>query len=118
MPEAPERLPEWAEKHPYTPNAYLVDSDKFYPALGKAIFPKTAPDKLDQYQMEVIYQCMKLDMQTHLMRFNFRIIVRADDGRKDRWRHDKRPKGLGAAAASKGNEARAHYRRMRGFIPS
>ena len=118
MPQTAERLPEWAEKHPSNPNTYLVDSDKFYPALLKEIFPNTDPEKADQYQLEVCYQCMKLDMQANLMRFGFKIIVRADDGRKARWRHADRPKGRGAAAASKGNEARAHYRRIRGFIPS
>ncbi len=118
MPERAESLPEWAEKHPYMPNTYLVDSDKFYPVLGREFFPGSDPAKFDQYQMEVIYQIMKLDMQAHLRRYGFKIIVRADDGRKAKWRHADRPKGRGEKAASKGNEARGHYRRIRGFIPS
>lgn len=110
-----DNLPEWAEKHPTQGNAVLADPDKFYPALLKEL----GVEKPDKYWIEVAYQCMKLDLQTAMRKFGFTIHVRADDGRKDRWSlANFTGTQADVARATKGKEARGHYQRIRGFIPS
>jgi len=71
----------------------------------------------DRYWLEVAYQTMKMDLQTVMGRFNFTIVVRGGAGYKDRWALKNHPEGRGVDAATKGREARAHYKRMRGFLP-
>ncbi len=118
------RLPAWAEPHPSDTNAVLVDPDKAYPSLLSEL---GASEKIDRYWLEIAYQCVKMDLQTALRRYDFTIHIRSDDGRKDRWgfHAHKGTRGHAGKAvddplvirATKGKEAREHYRRIRGFVP-
>ena len=74
------------------------------------------PERLDQYWLEVCYQCMKMDLQTEFG-FNIEIRVNAEGRRKDKWAYDAHPEGLGAERAARGKEARKHFESLRGFIP-
>ena len=107
-------LPDWAEAHPDNPNVFYVDPDKFYPVLLEEL----GAEQTDQYWLEVAYQCMKMDMQGALGRFNFEIRVKAGDGYKDRWALKNHPSGRGVKVATQGREARGHYKRLRGHLPS
>lgn len=107
-------LPEWAtdtgRMHGKL-SVYGVDCDKAYPALLKELGVKDAD--VDDYWKEVAYQCIKMDMQVACgmnceLHFN---------GGKPKYRiEDQQSEGV--KRASKGKEAREHYRRLRGFIPS
>ena len=78
--------------------------------------------KPDQYWLEVAFQCAKLDLQSALAgtsydpRTNARPVefhfTRADQCALRRF-----PVGRGVEAASKGKEARGHYKRIRGSLP-
>lgn len=100
------------ENHPRLIDAYAVNADDFYPVLLAELgFPTDEPT---QYHLEVAYQCMKMDMQKE---FGFAIEIRISDPGK-KWALTNFKKGKGAHAATQGREAREHYRRLRGFIPS
>lgn len=111
------RLPEWATMLPERPGkipSVLVDPDVVYPLFLKEFGINTP----DQYWLEVCYQCMKLDIQVAFKGQGVRIIVRPKDAEsKMKWRLDTHPVGKGIHAATKGREAREHYKRIRGFIP-
>lgn len=109
-------LPAWAAPHPTQDNTVLVDPDLAYPALLDALGVK--PAQRTKYWIEVAYQCVKMDLQVAMGRFGFTIHIRADDGRKERWALDRFPgAATDIARATKGGDARAHYRRLRGFVP-
>lgn len=110
-------LPNWAEWHPTSDNTVLVDPDIMYPYFLKEY--GVAVEKASRYWIEVCYQSMKLDLQATLRRSDFIIHVRADDGRKERWAL-KNFTGLTEEVhrATHGREAREHYKKLRGFIPS
>lgn len=74
------------------------------------------PDKFDQYWLETFYQFMKMDLQKELG-FAIEIRVKSTGGRKKRWALANHPEGRGIQAASRGKEARHHYKMLRGFIP-
>ena len=95
-----------------------VDSDKAY----EVMLAELGAEVIDQYWLEVAYQCIKLDVQAALegsalcpvgngacAQFNFT--------RAPRWAQDKYKRGRGVLAATKGLEARGHYKRLRGRIP-
>ena len=119
------RLPAWATPHEDFAKAksladvgvVVVDPDLAYPALLKEL---GVPDaEINKYWLEVVYQCVKLDLQTAMGRFGFKILIRSDGDRKERWALSKWPGGPDQVLrATKGLEAKAHYRRIRGFIPS
>lgn len=109
-------LPSWAKRRNVLSNrvVYDVDPDLFYPQLLDELGFKT-PTK---YHVEVAFQCMKMDMQVAHGSFGFTIHVRGDNDRKRRWNltmhagHDD-----DVLVATAGLEARAHYLRIRGFLP-
>ena len=68
---------------------------------------------LDQYWLEVAYQCVKLDVQAVMRDFNIEIHLR--DPEKE-FALAKYPEGRGLEKADRGREARDHYRTIRGFI--
>lgn len=110
-------IPAWAKQvrkdHAKLIDAYEVSADEFYPALLAELgFPVDEPT---QYHLEVAYQCMKMEMQRCLGKFSFEIRI-SDPGKK--WALSNYKKGKGTHAATKGREARDHYRRIRGFVPS
>ena len=91
----------------------------FFKELG--VGPEDDPERrhsIDQYWIEVAYQCVKMELQRLLGRFNFEIRIVAHGGRKERWALKNHPNGRGVKAATQGREAREHYRRLRGFIPA
>jgi len=100
-----------------------IDADKFYPLLLKEL----GITDIDQYWLEVAYQCMKLDMQSAIKGTEIEInggavVLLVKDATKlsndgiSKWAQERFPKGKGIDAATKGKEARAHYKRIRGVI--
>lgn len=109
-------LPKWAKQVRGTPIPKIeVDPDVCYPAFFKEL--GVEPKDIDQYWLEVAYQCMKMELQRILGFFAFEIRVRAHRGRKDRWALNNHPPGKGANLATLGREAREHYKRLRGVVP-
>ena len=122
------KLPTWAKKVKDDPIPKIeVDPDKCYPAFFKELGVIKAD--IDQYWIEVAYQCMKMELQRIMGRFNFEIRVRAHGGRKGRWALANNPDPYlkidedgkiidsGPLRATEGRQAREHYKRLRGFIP-
>lgn len=124
------QLPPWAKIIEPTSDKVCVivevDSDTAYDAMLKelGVFTSDGADLLgcDQYWLEVAYQCIKMDVQAALegsaldprragkcAQINFT--------RAPRWELKKFKMGKGVAAATKGREARGHYKRLRGRIP-
>lgn len=109
-------LPDWAwlgDKSAEGLDVVHVDADRAYPALLSELGVKKA-DR-DQYWLEVAYQCIKLDLQVSMRKFGFEVRIHDSD---KNWAQAKFSAGRGAEVATKGREARDHYRQMRGFIPS
>lgn len=76
----------------------------------------------DQYWLEVAYQCAKMDLQMALegTPFDPRTAGKPAEfhfTRHNHWKQKLHPPGKGIVAASKGLEAREHYRRIRGRLP-
>ncbi len=109
-------IPDWAEEVsvdvPGRLDVYRIDADLAYPALWEEL---GFPDSPTQYHLEVVYQCIKMEMQRCLGKFSFE--MRIMDPKKN-WTQKGVRKGKGADAASKGREAREHYKRIRGFVPA
>lgn len=109
-------IPDWAEQIsvgvPGRLDKYAVSADLAYPALLEELGFTGTPT---QYDLEVAYQCIKMEMQRCLGKFSFELSIRDPD---KNWAQKKHKKGKGADAATKGREARAHYKRIRGFVPA
>ncbi len=109
--------PAWAKRHPGRRNSeivYLVDPDQFYPQL----LDELGFTKIGRYELEVAYQCMKMDMQVAHGSYGFTIHVRADGERKRKWNFTMHPgTDQDVLVATAGLEAREHYLRIRGFLP-
>ena len=81
-----------------------------------------APPQIDQYWLEVAYQCAKLDVQMALVGTEYDPRF---SGKPAEFHFSKSPElalvlhphGRGVEAATKGKEARAHYVRIRGRMP-
>lgn len=111
-------LPSWANRHLNLSNServiYLVDPDKFYPQ----ILDELGVTKPTKYDIETAYQIMKMDMQVAHGSYGFTIHVRADGERKRKWNLTMFPgDNQEVLVATAGLEARAHFLRLRGFIP-
>jgi len=115
-------LPKWAnlaKRHSDKVSVCIeVDTDGYI----KEWLPLLGVQKVDQYWLEVAYQCAKLDVQMALVgtehdprfsgmpaQFNF--------SKAPEWALTRHPHGKGADAATKGKEARGHYIRIRGRMP-
>lgn len=85
----------------------MVDENK------KSILDKLDPEKPDVYWLEVAFQCIKMEIQ---LIEGFSIEIHIKDPEK-KWNQKKFPKGRGWFAATKGKEARNHFRRLRGRLP-
>ena len=114
-------LPAWAkvgEPNPRVAITVLVDSAAAYKIWHK-LLKVTEPN---QYSIEVAHQCIKMDVQAALVGTEFDprtsgkshliLMSNAPD-----WTLAKYPPGRGLEAATKGREARDHYKRIRGAIP-
>jgi hypothetical protein len=108
-------LPAWMVEVP-TPDgkipAYVVNADAAYEAILAELGFDV--DELTQYHLEVAYQCIKMECQRILGTFGFELRIKDPE---KKWALKKFKKGRGIDAATKGKEAREHYRRIRGFIP-
>lgn len=123
-------LPEWLI-HDKDRGIFVIDPDVAYTEWMSLL--KIKPADLDQYWLEVIFQCVKMDAQ-HAVRQSGLDPRLADppkslvldvastktvtDGKLiARWRLADYPRGRGPEAATQGKEARQHYQRVRGFLP-
>lgn len=115
-------LPKWASIAAETPTnvSVVINADtEGYVAEWFKLLNVTQPD---QYWLEVAYQCAKLDLQSALVgtEFDPRTSGKPAEFRFSRapqYAQSKHEPGLGAERASKGREARDHYRRIRGRLP-
>lgn len=114
-------LPPWARALPCGQKFCIrieADPDGYIPEWFKLL----EVGKPDQYWLEVAYQCAKLDLQSCLAGTDYdpRIAGKPAEFHfldRPEWALTRHPKGRGKDAASKGKEARAHYRRIRGRLP-
>ena len=111
-------MPAWMTRR--ANGVVVIDPDGAYPEILAAL---DVPEKdWDQYWIETAYQCAKLEVLRVLAATKSdprpaRSLVIHIESRKDTWALGKFKPGRGAAAASKGREAREHYRKWRGFVP-
>ena len=105
-------LPSWATLRPIerTGKVPVIEVDAV--AAYTAILADLNVSEPDQYWLEVAYQFIMLDLQTAMRTFAFEIHIH---DRERRWSQKFYPTGRGAAKASRGLEAREHFRRLRGF---
>lgn len=98
-----------------------INADVVYPNFMTEL--GLTEDKLDQYWLETMFQCAKLEAQ--------RLTVgtpadRSQDGiplqihifsgaDKSRWQVRRFPAGRGIRLATKGGEAKGHFKRIRGI---
>jgi hypothetical protein len=114
-------LPVWAKKAEENPKVCVVievDSAQAY----KAWLEELDVTDVDQYWLEVAYQCIKMDVQAAIAgtKFDPRSAGMSAEFRfsnAPEFALAKHPTGRGVAVATKGREARDHYRRIRGSLP-
>lgn len=109
-------LPPWARYDPTVQvenRVPVVEVDG--PAAYEAWLEELGSPQVDQYWLEVAYQCIKLDLQLAMRTFAFEIRISDPEKRFAQVAH---PVGKGSAAASRGLEGREHFRRLRGFVPA
>lgn len=116
------KLPPWAKVAKVQRDSAAiiveVDCDAAYPAWLAELGNPT----VDQYWLEVAYQCIKLDVQAALVGTKYDPRTAGKHAvfkfsRAEAWEQAKHPAGKGAEAASRGKEARGHYTRIRGSLP-
>lgn len=112
-------LPDWLT---LDNGVFLIDSDIIYPELLKEL--GVNEDEIDQYWLEVVYQCAKLETQRLLFNTSFdtrpngkSLLFSVRSADKERWALKNHRRGRGAEVATKGREARGHYIKLRGYIP-
>lgn len=130
-------LPKWITELPGI-NRFVCDPDIFYPAILAELEVETP----DQYWLAIAQGCMKFDFDLAI-RLAGKVapgrsitrMVRADDGRKQRWNFTMHPPGkilrIDGIPVQKGAKhfddlpinlrsahIRHHYRRIRGFVPA
>lgn len=124
------KLPAWATlegENRYGCPVVGVDGKKMYEALlaeYEELYSGGGPapvgskdivaDSPTQYALEVCYQSMKMDLWAALGTMN--IEIRVHDAGKQ-YAQKNHPEGRGAHRASRGLEARRHYRALRGELP-
>ncbi len=125
MKRADLQLPPWAHVRPsttVTKGAASVCIEADMDGAMQEWLPLLTTQKPDQYWLEVAYQCAKMDVQSALTgtRYDPRLANMPAEikfTRAARWALSAHPRGKGAEAATKGREAREHYRRVRGRLP-
>jgi len=96
-----------------------VDADAMYPDwLSRLQGVPEASVVKDRYWLECAYQCMKMELQISMKTFHFEIRV---VDYMHTWAQKAYPEGKGAAQAAGGpkggRDARAHFKRLFGFVP-
>ncbi len=120
------KLPEWAEvleDHPHAQSGKVgicieANTEKYLEDWLEILEVK----KIDQYWLEVAYQCAKMDLQLAIegTKYDPRNSGKAAEFHMTNapdFALKKFPPGKGIEAATQGREAREHYRRIRGRIP-
>lgn len=132
-------FPDWIKEE--KKDTFLINADVAYPALLTELKDsiKDLPDDLDKFEMpfinelrnidldnltqywiEVVYQMAKLELRRILLingKNQWPDMIRIS-GNKEKWALKNFPPGRGAETATKGREARDHYKRLKGFIPN
>lgn len=113
-------LPEWAKLRDESGKACAiveVDTDAAYLDWLKLLGVDFGD--LDQYWIEVAYQCIKMDVQAALEAtiLDSGVHAQINFARAERWALKNYKTGKGAAAATRGREARDQYKRIRGRVP-
>lgn len=106
-------LPKWAKREGTIRGRPVigVDANAAYEAWLAELSVKKS--EIDQYWLECAYQCIKLELQSLL---GFVIEIHIHDTEK-KYAQKKWPAGRGPVAASRGLEAREHFKRLRGSLP-
>lgn len=112
-------LPKWAKA--IGPGKVEIDVSVCYPALLEEL--GVAEGQIDQYWLEVAFQCAKTDVQLAIAGTDMAppaggaLVIFVTDPEKSekgsKWAQKNHPKGRGAEAAARGKEARSHYARIR-----
>ncbi len=104
--------------HDHTPNEFLDGEGRIKPEWIECLIDLDA-DPTTCYWLEVCYQCHKMELQIAMKTFAFEIHVH-DYGKKYAQRDHASGRGAQRAAGGMqgGREAREHFKRLRGFIPS
>jgi hypothetical protein len=120
------KLPNWLSREDN--GAMIIKSDLAYPAVLGLL--GVDHKDVDQYWMEVAYQCVKMAAQdvardNDLWPESGTLAIIIESGKvKDEWAIASYPNGKGVEAATKGGEAKLHYERIRrrlignGFRPT
>ena len=138
------KLPNWIKQDKNNPRRFFLDPDKFYPGFLKELegmeaveseeYPGETLDykgKGDQNWLEMAFQCFKLD--AILAKRNAGIdpwgcenIIEGGEGFKERWGLKHHPQGkvkskdgvfADADVRKVALQARAVYKKLRGYIP-
>jgi hypothetical protein len=115
-------LPSWAKQRAAETNKVSVVVEVDSEAAYADWLERLGSPPLDQYWIEVAYQCIKLDVQFALAGTEY---DPRQAGKSAEFRFSNAPKyalanhpaGRGAEAATQGREARDHYVRLRGSMP-
>lgn len=122
-------LPDWASAD--AKGRIVIDPDKAYPEILKEVLPALGLEEPNRYAIEVAYQFAKLHVLKATAKTRARgkakkapeMEVRADGGRKERWRVTNFPEvegfaeGSSVTLATNGRGARGLYQRLYGFVP-
>ncbi len=108
-------FPEWAKLTEREGRIPLIDVDtsRAYPAM----LSELEVEKPDQYWLEVAYQCLKMDVQK-IAGFSVEIHFKDPEKKWKQKNFPENPDGKSTWDATKGKEARGHYIKLRGSLPS
>lgn len=137
---------QWITQDDVKPHRFYIDADKAYEAVMPDVLAALRADEvleegedsaigIDQYTLEVAHNWIKLDAQMAVkMQFTLpdrnavqEHIIRGSAGYKDRWGWRAHPPGKHAElrnedenkyATAVAKEARALYKKARGYFPS
>lgn len=117
-----ENLPSWASQETPRSDKLSVIINVNSKAAYDEWLEKLGNPHVDQYWMEVAYQCIKLDCQMALVgsEFDPRTCGKPAEirfARCDEYRLSNLEPGRGVEASTGGREARDHYVRLRGRMP-
>jgi hypothetical protein len=115
-------LPPWAKVSPSGSKGVSIKIDIDTDGAMREWMHLLGVERVDQYWLEVAFQCAKLDVQSALAGTKYDPRINGAPpmfsfNRADKWALRRHPVGRGIEAATKGKEARQHYQRIRGALP-
>jgi len=115
-------LPSWASRKESESTKVTIVVDVNSAAAYPAMLSELEVTDVDQYWLEVAYQCIKLDVQAALAGtvFDPRTVGKPAEihfSNAPEFALVKHPEGRGTAAATQGREAREVYKKLRGSMP-